>query len=140
MKRNQGFTMVELVVVIGIIVFLAAMLIVAGHYIIVQLPQKKTETLSKNLELAALAFKQEHRVFPPTWKTPNQFFEDISEGDGFKYLDGFAKDSNGVPLDGWGQPIEVRLDDDGNLLFISGGPDKDIEKPEDNIVHTVRKR
>lgn len=140
--RRRGFTLIELVLVIGIIVFLAAMLVVGGQYLIRRSRYDKTEMLYNRLRAAAQEYKQDHRRFPEAWdhdqpeKETQQILYGVSDDRAaglwqyVKVESGEAKSTD----DGWGEPIRLEFNPDRQQLwFVSAGPDKGFDTDGDNI-------
>ncbi len=62
---NQGFTLVELLIVIGIIVVLMGLLVAVGSGLRQRAKEKKTEALLKRIELALANYHSSMGEYPP---------------------------------------------------------------------------
>lgn len=65
MKRNKGFTLIEMLVVISIITLLAALLVVLIKGVMDRARNGKTHALVRSLDQMCHAYKVDYNVFPP---------------------------------------------------------------------------
>jgi len=74
--KPQGFTLVELLVVIGIIVILAAVISVAGTAAIRSAKRAKANSMAANIQTAVMAYYTEYGVYPiPSTATAGNDYE-----------------------------------------------------------------
>jgi prepilin-type N-terminal cleavage/methylation domain-containing protein len=82
-SKQAGFTLVELLVVIGIIAILASVLITAAGPAIRAAERAKAANTASQIQTAALAYYTEYSVYPvPTATTTDIMYGDSSGGDG----------------------------------------------------------
>ncbi|MHC4660677.1 MAG: prepilin-type N-terminal cleavage/methylation domain-containing protein [Planctomycetota bacterium] len=65
MRRSSGFTLIEVLTVISIILVLASALIVAVFGLTVRARKKATKALIKQIEMAASSYYDEFEAYPP---------------------------------------------------------------------------
>jgi prepilin-type N-terminal cleavage/methylation domain-containing protein len=116
--KRKGFSLIELMVVISIIIVLMA--IIVGVYLSAKgrRDEKKVLAEMKALELAIHNYHTEHNFFPPDDHDPdnpgsfdanrNGLFESLTQG--------FEKDENGQPLKNFLEGTQMKNDGNGNLV------------------------
>jgi prepilin-type N-terminal cleavage/methylation domain-containing protein len=141
LRSRRGFTVIELLVVVGIIAFLLALIGIIAARARMKARTSKTKALIKRVQMALDAYKTVHREYPggwgaatkDTWPDPYdiagvEFDHRVtsqSDPGGFPFdqADMDPKDKNYL-LDAWGQRIRYRKVSPGHMLVWSTGPDK----------------
>ncbi len=95
-RKSDAFTLVELLVVIGIIAVLAGLLMPALMRARVQAQETSTLSLIHQCELAAQTFFNDYGDYPPSrWYEVDEFFEYDRDGDGVYSRRGVDRNGDG---------------------------------------------
>ena len=133
--NNKGFTLIELMVVIAIIVVLITLFILGVPAVMNM--AKKVETTAKISTLQTKITQYGRKLPEETEMKTNS--EDIQDVDNSRFLEALQKDISGITeddlVDGWGNPImydrlweeNPEVDDEDN-----GEYDEDPEEEEEN--------
>jgi type II secretory pathway pseudopilin PulG len=95
-KRYLGFTLIEMLIVMGIMIILMAAGIAGGRFAIQRANRIQKQSAIRNLYQAAMGYYTDNRQFPLTGQTPQQ----LVNGDLDFYIDTGAFDG-GVAGDFW---------------------------------------
>ena len=126
-QRRKGFTLVELLVTIAIIVILISLILVGVYRVKEHARMVATKTEIEQIETAWKAYLDDYRVFPPDAITEmDEPTVDILSGRdtannkrSFQYLD--LRPGETEMIDAWGNVYQVRLDDDyDNRVSVPG--------------------
>lgn len=111
MTRKHSFTLLEILIAIGVVVILAGITMGGLRYASARSDEARTQAVMKEFEMALQKFKSDHGVFP-VWTN-----DDVNKGVKFKgenkwnrfcdggYLSGRAPD---ILNDGYGNPLFYR--------------------------------
>jgi prepilin-type N-terminal cleavage/methylation domain-containing protein len=91
MKDRRGFTLVEMVIVIAIILILAALMIGVINTVMTNAQNQKTAALIKMLDDGCRTYKQEYNIYPPNDKGDSRCLHYYLGRERVKLLD---KDTN----------------------------------------------
>ncbi len=108
---KRGFTLVELMVVIGVIIVIAASILTILPGMHENAQEKATQTFMERLEIAIERYYDDNRSYPPTGTEPTAI-EDLkkalqpSESTSKQYIE-FKDDylDDNVIIDKWGNPF-----------------------------------
>ena len=123
--RNDGFSLIELMVVISIIVILMA--IIVGIYLSAKgrRDEKKVRSEMKAIELAIHNFHTEYNYYPPDAYDPDNpgSFNPGMNGLFHSLTQGFEKDKHGSPLKNFLEGTQLKNDGIGNLVAPVNNPE-----------------
>jgi general secretion pathway protein G len=138
-RRNRGFTLVEIMIVLAILVLLLAM--VGPRLLKTQekADQKITVTQIKNVEQALDMYKVDNRTYPTTEEGLKALLEKpADEARGLNWAGPYLSEES-LPIDPWGNayryefpPTQGGSEDEPNIW--SAGPDGK-DSTEDDIVN-----
>lgn len=114
---RSGFTLVELLVVIGIIAILASVLMVAGGSAIKSAKRATASTLANSIQTAALNYYTEYGVYPVPTGTAGDYIIKDTDAASWKILI-CALCGNVSPVDGSAVPATTILNNRG-IAFLS---------------------
>lgn len=146
-KLKHGLSLLEMLIVVGIIAILATMVISVASRIDNQAKEKKTKSLLALLDSALQEYHDYWKMFPDPNKSPYPtrsaaLYEQLSATPGSKQLlkkinDALKKKAPGVDdtlqiYDPWGTPLDYRyILNDHFPLLVSAGPDKTFGTADD---------
>ena len=130
---KNGFTLMELLVVIGIIIVIAASILTVLPGMRENAQEKATQTFMERLEIAIERYYDDNRSYPPTGTEPTEI-EDLkkalqpSDPTSKQYIE-FADEEldNNIIIDEWGNPFVYESSSPNNNTttydLYSTGPD-----------------
>ena len=135
MKRRRGhFTLLEVLLAIGVVVILAGITMGGLRYASSRSDEARTHAVMKEFEMALQKYKSDHGIFPVSKDAAAINLDDDSKWKKFRqggYLQGSA---TGILRDGYDQPLFYRFPgtkNTGSYDLWSKGPDKKHGSPDD---------
>lgn len=131
MKSQNGFTLIEIIVVIAIMALLAGALIPSGMQTLDIERQKKSEAVMDDLAVAIRAYYEDNGAFPTSL---NGAANSLSHPPGGRSAYIFASDPNKIYQDKWGVNLQLLASTPANVYrrdVVSGGPDGAIQGTND---------
>lgn len=108
-KKKSGFTMIEMIIVIGLIAGLMAMIMPRILRMVGKAKERTTQTILSQIKEGITLFAQDVGRSPRGQEGLKVLYENVAKDPKWRGPYVTVENEDGVPLDGWKQPIVYNL-------------------------------